>query len=524
VYFAHIILTERQIVMKKLLITLAALFVAAFMILVSCGNDVTEKENVLEVTTKEDTTLPSEETTGEDDTTKAPDPEADTTVEDTTAEDTTANDTTAEDTTKAPDTTKPPVNSQTPNTDSSGGGSLHGGGTHTGDGSGQSSGNSTGTSDIVPQAASTKDAFPTYVYTKGGKKLYHTYSDRAVGAEDNSTTVSYMPMVSTTVFPDPKSKDYNNPACMLDQIRPGFVCNNVIVGYDGYMFYGDTTADFIGEGFLNDTVYDRAIGVLKQRNSWAEKNGKKFYFVIAPNKNTVYPDYMPEGYKMASYRRYDQFVDMIEEAGITAVDLRDAMSKAVKANPQQNLYYKYDTHWNNHAGYIAYLETMKLIQKDFPNVVIHQKSEYQINYCETYMKDQAYYLGHYSYFKDYGPVYTLKSGKVANLVDYEPRQSWGQFQFAYECTSGPNRGFSDKLYWLRYENSYNASAPNIYVMRDSYSIAMIPFLKDSFHTSTYNWTFSFSEQEIRDAKADIILVIVAERNLKNYVNNKAVND
>ncbi|MBE6714730.1 MAG: hypothetical protein E7575_05545, partial [Ruminococcaceae bacterium] len=63
--------------MKKLLITLAALFVAAFMILVSCGNDVTEKENVLEVTTKEDTTLPSEETTGEDDTTKAPDPEAD---------------------------------------------------------------------------------------------------------------------------------------------------------------------------------------------------------------------------------------------------------------------------------------------------------------------------------------------------------------------------------------------------------------------------------------------------------------
>ena len=61
-------------------------------------------------------------------------------------------------------------------------------------------------------------------------------------------------------------------------------------------------------------------------------------------------------------------------------------------------------------------------------------------------------------------------------------------------------------------------------MRDSYSIAMTAFLKDSFYKSTYNWTFAFDEAEIEKAEADVILVIVSERNLRSYVNNKPVVD
>ena len=153
-------------------------------------------------------------------------------------------------------------------------------------------------------------------------------------------------------------------------------------------------------------------------------------------------------------------------------------------------------------------------------MVIHDKSEYQINYCETYMKDLAYYLGYYSRLKDYGPVYTLKSGKTARLINYTPKAGWGQFTFAYEAQDG----YSDRLYYFQYKNDYNQNAPNAYIMRDSYSIAMVPFLKDSFHKSTYNWTFDFSESDILNSDADVIIVIVAERNLRNYVNGKAVLD
>ncbi len=484
--------------MRKIFAFLALMLALSMFCLTSCdedkkSKDTTEVQETTEDTTEEDTT---ETETAEEETT-----EAETTEEETTEEET-----------EAPDTAGGTFDTWGSSGEFSGGGELYNGGDPSGsdwDTPGDGfSGNGNSGDNTTP------------IETPTGKVLIHTYSDRpAATDEDNSTTVPYLPMVSSTVLPSPHEM-YNVPRLLMKDIKPGMVCEHVIIGYHDYMFYEDTVNDFIGSGFLTDTVYNRAVKTLIERNNWAESHGKKFYFVIAPNKNTVYPDYMPEGYTMASYRRYDQFVELLQSAGITAVDLRGTMAAAVQEVPERNLYYKYDTHWNNHAGYFAYRAAMDMVRSDFPNVVIHDKSEYQINYCETYMKDMAYYLGYYSRLKDYGPVYTLKSGKTARLMHYTPKEAWGQFAFAYE---GPD-GYSDKLYYFQYKNDYNQGAPNAYIMRDSYSIAMVPFLKDSFYKSTYNWTFSFSGSEILKADADVIMVIVAERNLRSYVNGEAVAD
>lgn len=488
--------------MKKLLALLALMLAVSMLWLTACDDDGKNEDTTeVEETTEEETT--EEETTEEE-----------TTEEETTEEETTEESTEAE--------TEAVTDA---NTWSSGWGNGNGeisGGDLSGSGSlGDFSGGSgSGTFGEGFSGNGNSGDNQTPVETPSGKVLVHTYSDRpAASDEDNSTTVPYMPMISDTVFPSP-NESYNIPRLFLEDIKPGTVCEHVIIGYDDYMFYEDTVNDFIGSGFLSESVYNRLVQTLRERNNWAESNGKKFYFVIAPNKNTVYPDYMPEGYTMGTYRRYDQFVELLESAGITAVDLRGTMAAAVQEVPERNLYYKYDTHWNNHAGYFAYRATMDMIKEDFPNVVIHDKSEYQINYCETYMKDLAYYLGYYSYLKDYGPVYTLKSGRTATLEYYTPKASWGQFTFAYVWPDG----YSDKLYYFQYRNDYNQGAPNAYIMRDSYSIAMVPFLKDSFYRSTYNWTFGFDKNEIINADADVIIVIVAERNLRNYANGETVID
>ncbi len=359
-----------------------------------------------------------------------------------------------------------------------------------------------------------------FVTTLSGKVLVHTISDRTTNkTDDNSNTLAFIPMKDKNAVVNWNATQ-NQQKVNLATVRPGAMLYGVLVGYDNYLFYKDTLNDFIGVGELNSALYDKAVKDLKARNDWVEANGKKFYFVIAPNKNSVYPDYMPEGYTLAEYRRYDQFVKLLEEAGITAVDLRETMTNAVKANPQENLYYKYDTHWNNHAGYHAYRRTMDLIDDDFPTVVIHDRSEYQINYAETYMKDLCWYTGNYDRVVDYGPVYTLKSGSQAKLTWKDSAVKYGQYEFSHI----DEQGYSDRLVYFQYTNEANAGAPNIYVMRDSYSIALVPFMKDSFYKSTFNWTWNFDKSDITESEADIVMVIVAERNLRNYVNNKAVVD
>ncbi|MBQ8475291.1 MAG: hypothetical protein IJ499_06515 [Clostridia bacterium] len=512
--------------MKKRIISVLAMLLVVSMLIPSCANPGNDAETSAPETTGkiEETEKETEKETEAEETEK--ETEAEETEKETEKEDEETKAETDKPETAAPETQPPQGNSGS--TGNSGGSQSVGGsdvsmGEISGN-SGSSGGGSTAKPETQPPVIQPNPSAPVapdgYLYTNSGKLLVHTISDRSVNSnDDTSNTLPFQPLKSATVKSDPAA-DYNRPKANLAALRPGAKSQGVLLGYDDYMFYQDTLYDFEGNGFLAKSIYDRTVEVLRQRNDWAEAHGKKFYFVIAPNKNSVYPDYMPDNYTLAEYRRYDQFVELLTEAGITAVDLRDSLRQAVADNPQQNLYYKYDTHWNNHAGYYAYRTTMDLIDDDFPNVVIHDKSEYQINYCETYMKDLAYYLGYYDKIKDYGPVYTLKSGKTARLSYYRPQAGWGQFVFAHTWEDG----YSDSLKFYQYTNDYNTSAPNIYIMRDSYSIAMIPFLKDSFYKSTHNWTFSFSEEEIINADADIIMCIVAERNLRNYVNNKAVVD
>ncbi len=504
--------------MKNRIVSVIAMLLAASMCMASCANGGKEVETTEDAktgkVTEEVTDEVTEEDTEEEEETEEEDEEEDEDGEEDDSEE------------EPEETPEPETEPSAPPTgggeyEVSGGGEEIIGGQEFGGGDVIYEG---GEDDIVTgDNSNTDSSVPEgYIKTESGKLLVHTISDRSTDpGEDNSTAIPYEPLKSTTVATDPKA-DYNKPKVRLKDIRPGLLIEGVLIGYDGYMFYKDTLADFIGDGFLAKSLYDQTVDMMKKRNDWAEKNDRKFYFVIAPNKNSVYSDYMPEGYELAEYRRYDQFVELLTEAGITAVDLRHAMREAVKENPQQNLYYKYDTHWNNHAGYIAYRVAMDLIDDDYPEVVIHDKSEYQINYEQTYMKDLAYYLGQYDALTDYGPVYTLKSGETAKLVRYDNISGWGQFLFAHQWADG----YCDKLKKYTYYNAenYENGAPNIYIMRDSYSIAMVPFLKDSFAYSTYNWTFSFSENEIDKADANIIMVIVAERNLRNYANNKAVND
>lgn len=424
------------------------------------------------------------------------------------------------DTTKAPETTKVPETTKTPESTQ---GSLTGGGSiDIGIIQGGNTVTTTAPPETKPQPnVNTNTVVPLeYVTTNSGKLLVHTISDRTTNrTDDNSTNLAFVPLKDPNAKAD-MTAEQNRQKVNLASVRPGAIYNGVLIGYDDYLFYKDTLNDFEGNGVLSTSLYNKAVADLKARNDWVEANGMKFYFVIAPNKNTVYPDYMPESYTLASYRRYDQFVELLGDAGITAVDLRETMANAIKANPQENLYYKYDTHWNNHAGYHAYRTTMDLIDGDFPNVVIHDRSEYQINYAETYMKDLCWYTGNYDRITDYGPVYTLKSEKTAKLTWKSDAVKYGQYQFSYV----DSQGYSDRLVYFQYTNEYNKNAPNIYVMRDSYSIAMVPFMKDSFYKSTFNWTWSFSESEIKKAEADVVMVVVAERNLRNYVNNKAVSD
>lgn len=354
----------------------------------------------------------------------------------------------------------------------------------------------------------------------------HTYVNAPINEyEDTSNTLEFYPLRKEGATE--KYGPYNIPKIKLDDIKPGVFLkgdsdySSTLIGYDGFLFCQDSFADYDGTSLFNANRLEVMVQNMVKRNEWVESlkgssldGTKKMYILFIPNKNSVYYDYMPESYTMGEYRRIDQIIDALRGAGLNVIDGRDSLLAAKAENPQRSLYYKTDTHWNNHGGFFVYQQLMNEIKKDFPNVVVHDRSDYQINYCETYMKDQAYYLGYYDATSELGAVYTLKNGKSADYITSQHKDKWGQFAFCYEW----DIGYSDHLYWYQWRNDYNRSAPSMYMLRDSYSIALNGFLKDSFYKSTYNWTYNFSKKDVTSSGADVIIIEVVEKYITNFAN------
>jgi hypothetical protein len=99
--------------------------------------------------------------------------------------------------------------------------------------------------------------------------------------------------------------------------------------------------------------------------------------VIAPDKSTIYPEYMPDQIKViGSKSRLDQFVDYMHEYGQTPViDLRPDLLEASKT---EQVYYKTDTHWNLLGAHIAYAKIMSTLSQRYPELVSHPLSEYDV--------------------------------------------------------------------------------------------------------------------------------------------------
>ena len=132
------------------------------------------------------------------------------------------------------------------------------------------------------------------------------------------------------------------------------------------------------------------------------------------------------------------------------------------------------------------------------------------------MKDMMYYLGHYDRYKDNGPVYTLKSGLTATLTDSRSDGLWGQFRFCSRWSDG----YNDSLKYLDYTNIYNSDAPSVYVLRDSFAVSLVHFIKDSFNRSVFNWTYDFNREEIEKADPDIVIIELVEKNLGEMINSR----
>ena len=294
---------------------------------------------------------------------------------------------------------------------------------------------------------------------------------------------------------------FRNELVKLKNILDITIFNNLtskdlLLGKDKWLFlkWYPLVEDYIG----NYKYYDQELknakdNLLKLEKIIKDKN-IDFYLMICPDKNKIYPEYMPDYIKRIhpEYNSTDKLIEYLRKN----YDIKIVYPKKelLKYKESDLLYYKYDAHWNRLGAYIGYIELMKAMNKDYIDLK-------DINIIRNDMGT---------------PIY-----KLANMI------SLSESKYKYD-TEYSVSNFTTNNYLL--VNKYNTNATTIehfnsdspdkrriVVLRDSFSEAMLDYISSNFYEVIFI-SIAYDDINVLDyaikLKPDIIIYQSVERYLK----------
>ena len=261
--------------------------------------------------------------------------------------------------------------------------------------------------------------------------------------------------------------------------------DQVIVGRDNFLFFADTLADYTGSDKMTDEDIASVADSLANLYEYAKKNGAKFLFFCAPNKNSIYSEYMPARYAINTEGRdIDRLYAALEERGVPYLDLRPVLTAA---KSQQLIYHKRDTHWNTEGARIALgaiADTMSFTLPDF--------SEYgPVNVVEGFRGDLDTLLFPARVMYDDNTEYEL-----SELFVYT--SAYATAMDMQITTRGSGDG-------------------KLLMFRDSFANALIPLMASSFAETRFERAQPYRADLLAEYDADYVIVEIAERNIRTLI-------
>ena len=254
--------------------------------------------------------------------------------------------------------------------------------------------------------------------------------------------------------------------------------DSVILGKDGWLFFEKTLADYTDTDPMSNRELFSAASNVALMEEYCKKNGKDFTFVVAPNKNSLYGQYMPDYGVKATSSNAKRFHSLLTQMEVSYVDLFTAF-----AQENEQLYFAHDSHWNSKgAAYGA----------DLINAAFEVESNY-------YGGDFGYKVVHDGDL--YGMVYPgVQDTELDGLYG-------GELAFSYK---GPSTQ-ADAIVLM----TEGGGSGKLLCYRDSFGILLYPYLADSYGSAKFSRLVNYDLTE----NADYVVIELVERNLRYLIQN-----
>ena len=278
--------------------------------------------------------------------------------------------------------------------------------------------------------------------------------------------------------------------------------DDVIVGKNGWLFYASTLDDYLGDNLSTNRELFAMAENVKLMQNYAESKGAKFVFTIAPNKNSLYPEYMPSQYQnrivqdASDARRLEAFLEQNE---VSYVNLFSIIHSA------DNIYYlKGDSHWNKVGaikGYNAILDKAEKAHDDYSGV----KAEYVMGAAAGDLHGMIYPKkpiteADFVYDKDYTYSYAYCDNKKSGKPIHE---------LVSEKAENEDVTYNEII--TRSDNGEGA----LLMYRDSFGNALIDLFSEEFEKSYFTKLEPYDLSDVDYIGADTVVLEKVERHIQS---------
>ena len=274
-------------------------------------------------------------------------------------------------------------------------------------------------------------------------------------------------------------------------------------GQNGWIFYdsikannGNTLVDYYAEVYFDDEDLAKMAKGINMAYDFYAKRGIKYVIFVAPNKENVYSEFMPERMqriRKSEISRMDHAVEYLKKhTKAEIINAKPAML-AAKKDVEQNLYFKKDTHWNYIGGYVGFEQLAQ-----------------GLRHLGVPLKVPALEKLH------------IDKGKLRDMDMEAGAQEW-TYEVAYrhkvlpQCQ--PNVKNGDIMDCL---TSQGERPERLLVWVDSFAEGMLPYLSRAFKTSYYAPAglkkLSEIEAIVNETKPDVVVDELIERYFSRFAN------
>ena len=254
---------------------------------------------------------------------------------------------------------------------------------------------------------------------------------------------------------------------------------DVILGREGWLYFAPTLGDYTRTDPMTDRELWCAARTLYLLQENARSDGGEFLFVIAPNKNSLYPDAMPllpvekaDSNARSLFRR-------LEEMGVDHLDLF-----SVFRQEEEILYFPTDSHWNGRGAALAADALLTALGRE-----------------------GGYYTAEFLPGEHKGDLYEMlyPAGK-----ETDPDQIYAP---GFTFTGG---GKNPDAITIRTQSA--AGQGSLVMYRDSFGRNLYPYLAERFESAVFSRKTDYGSTEL--APGDVLVIELVERNLR-YLNQYA---